>query len=102
MAKNTPIHDKVVEEAKPVMDENVNPWDVEVDILVPRHRHGEEEFKLVCVNDRRALVKLDGKMHRLPLPIAEAMSVFLAGEDKVEEFKDEIPNETEFNGIPVL
>lgn len=102
MATKRIVKDEVVE--TPVMEDQLNtdPWDTMVEIMIPRHRHGEEEYKFVSVNDIRALVHLDGKVHKLPLPIAEAMTQYLAGEDKVEEYKDTIPNETTLNGIPVL
>lgn len=102
MATKRIIKDEIVD--TPTLEEELNqdPWDTMVEIMIPRHRHGEEEYKYVCVNDIRALVHLDGRVHKLPLPIAEAMSQFIAGEDKVEEYKDTIPNETMLNGIPVL
>lgn len=102
--KKTPlIQDEIVTEEEKTADiGNQDPWTVYETIKIPRHKQGEEEQHYVCINDRKVLVALDGKDHRLPLPIAAAMKDWMAGQDAIEEYMEQIPNDTFINGIPVV
>ena len=67
-------------------------WDEEIEMLIPRKPRGEESFYYVCVNDRRFEIPADGKVQKLPKPIALVLQDSLAAEIKAEEFADSIPN----------
>lgn len=92
---------EVVEE-QPAVEKPTSAWDEIVDVRVPRHRPGEEEQHYVCVNGIARLVELDGKLHHLERPIAEAMLIWMDGEEKVDEMLEHIPNDREINGIKVV
>ena len=67
-------------------------WDETIEMLIPRKPRGEEAFYYVCVNDRRFEIPADGKLQKLPKPIALVLQDSLAAEIRAEEFADSIPN----------
>ena len=69
-----------------------DPWDVQVDMIVPRKPRGEDQQYYICVNDRRYLVPANGQMQKLPQPIAEVLAESLAAEAEADDFADHIPN----------
>lgn len=81
-----------------------DPWLETVSIRIPRHRKGEEEQHFVSVNGKNFLVAMDGKMHDLPLPVAEIMQAWLDNEVKVDEYKEKIEAKLgdTINGIKVI
>ena len=70
--------------------EEPDPWDEEVEVFVPRHRQGEDENYYVCVNDRRFSVPRDGKTHKMPRPIGEALQNGIQAEYRAQEYFDSI------------
>ena len=72
----------------------VNEWDVEVEMLVPRKPKGDDAQYYVCVNDRRFYIPANGRMQKLPKPIAEVLQQSLEAEAEAEEYADSIPNKT--------
>ena len=94
---------------EPVIQEEVkteapkDAWQETVSVRVPRHRTGEEEQHYVCINGKAFLVAMDGKVHDLPLPVAEAMQNWLDNEAKVEDLKEKIEKKVDtINGIKVI
>ena len=81
--------EKLAETAQPVKSE----WDETIEMIVPRKPRGEEQFYYICVNDRRFQVPADGKMQKLPKPIALILKDALEAEQKADDFADNIPNE---------
>ena len=67
-------------------------WDTEKEILVPRKPKGDDPSYYVCINDRRFLIPADGKVQKLPLPVAIVLQESLDAEYKADEFADRIPN----------
>ena len=81
--------EKLAETEQPVKSE----WDEEIEMIVPRKPKGEEKYYYICVNDRRFQVPADGKMQKLPKPIALVLMDTLEAEQKADDFADNIPNE---------
>ena len=67
-------------------------WDEEEEMLIPRKAKGEEQHYYICVNDRRFYVPANGKMQKLPKPIAQALKDSLDAEYEADEYADHIPN----------
>lgn len=91
---------KAVEEEKEVktpeteaeVPAEVDPWDIEVEMIVPRKPRGEDQQYYVCVNDRRFLIPANGTVQKLPRPIAEILRSSLEAEAVADDFADHIPN----------
>ena len=81
--------EKTVKEAA---DAAKDPWAEEMEMIVPRKAKGEEQHYYICVNDRRFYVPADGKMQKLPKPIALALKDSLEAEYAADEYADHIPN----------
>lgn len=82
-----PAEEQIQEKTAP-MDE----WDEEVEIVVPRKPKGEDQQFYVCVNDRRFLIPADGKVQKMPKPIADVLKAAIEAEYEAEDFADHIPN----------
>ncbi len=65
-----------------------DPWDETVEMIVPRKPKGEEQQEYICINDRRFTVPTDGKMHKLPLPVAEILQKHIDAEYEADDFAD--------------
>lgn len=63
-----------------------------VEMVVPRKPKGEEQQYYVCVNDRRYGIPANGKMQKLPRPVAEILQESLNAEYAADEFAESIPN----------
>lgn len=82
-AKEAPV----TEQAKAV-DE----WDETIEMVVPRKPKGEDQQYYICVNDRRFMVPADGKVQKLPRPVAEILQASVQAEYAADDFADHIPN----------
>ena len=80
---------KQPEAAKPVSE-----WEQEVEMLVPRKPKGEEQQFYVCVNDRRFAIPANGKVQKMPKPIANILQDSIDAEYRAEDYADSIPNES--------
>lgn len=80
------------EEPKQEKPEVKDAWDEEIDMVVPRKPKGEDQQFYVCVNDRRFLIPADGKVQKLPRPVAEVLKAAIEAEYEAEDFADHIPN----------
>ena len=69
-----------------------DPFDEKVEMIVPRKPKGEEQQYYICVNDRRFVVPANGKMQKLPKPVALILQDSLEADWKADEFADQIPN----------
>ena len=69
-------------------------WAEEIEMIVPRRPKGDDPQYYVCVNDRRFYIPANGKMQKLPKPIAEVLQQSLEAEAEAEEYADSIPNKT--------
>lgn len=67
-------------------------WAEMVDMIVPRKPKGEEQQFYICVNDRRFAVPANGKMQKLPKPVAEILRTSIEAEYAAEDYADHIPN----------
>ena len=96
MATKKTVEAEPVEEVKEAKAEEQeapkDAWAEEIEMMIPRKPRGEDAFYYVCVNDRRFEIPADGKMHKLPKPIALVLQDSLAAEVAAEEFADSIPN----------
>ena len=72
--------------------EDQDPWEQEVEMLVPRKPAGDDQQYYVCVNDRRFSIPANGKMQKLPQPIAEVLRSSLEDELAAEEFAEKMPH----------
>lgn len=88
--KQEPVAEEaIVPEEQAVKDE----WLEEVEMIVPRKPKGEEPQYYVCVNDRRFMIPADGRMQKLPKPIAEVLRESLEAEAEADDFADRMPKE---------
>lgn len=71
-----------------------NEWDESVEMLIPRRPKGDDQQFYVCVNDRRFYIPANGKMQKLPKPVAEVLQQSLEAENEAEDFAESIPNKT--------
>ena len=92
--EETVVEDPVVEEAAAEEPAEVDEWKQEVEMIVPRKPKGDDQQFYVCVNDRRFYIPANGKMQKLPKPVAEILQQSLEAEAEAEEFADSIPNKT--------
>lgn len=67
-------------------------WDEKVEMIVPRKPKGEDQQYYVCVNDVRYAVPANGKMQKLPRPVAEILQDAIEADYKADEFADNMPN----------
>lgn len=65
-------------------------WDEMVEMIIPRKSKGDDQSYYVCVNDRRYLIPANGKMQKLPKPIAEVLKDSLDAESAAEDLADRI------------
>ena len=73
-------------------EEPKSEWDITKEMLVPRKPKGDDPTYYVCINDRRFLIPADGKVQKLPLPVAIILQESLEAEYKADEFAESIPN----------
>ena len=93
--KTAEVVNEEVQAAEPVAEEEPqSEWEIEVEMLVPRKPKGDDPQYYVCVNDRRFYIPANGKMQKMPKPIAEVLRMSLEAEAEAEEFADSIPNKT--------
>ena len=82
------------EQAAEEKPEEKDEWAEEIEMIVPRRPKGDDPQYYVCVNDRRFYIPANGKMQKLPKPIAEVLQQSLEAEAEAEEYADSIPNKT--------
>lgn len=73
-------------------EEITDPWQKNMEIIVPRKPKGEDQQYYICVNDRRFMVPANGKMQSLPQPIAEVLLASIQADYDADEFAEHIPN----------
>lgn len=88
-------------EAQVTLPDEIDPWSIIEDVVVPRSRRGEEEYQYVAVNGHRTYVHLDGKIHKLPQPFAEVMRNLIDDLNRVDDYIDKIEPRKSRNGIEV-
>ena len=86
-------------ETEPVVSNPAEPaekdeWAEEVEMLIPRRPKGDDQQFYVCVNDRRFYIPANGKMQKLPKPVAEVLRQSLEAENEAEDYAESIPNKT--------
>jgi len=69
-----------------------DPWQRNMEMVVPRKPKGEDQQYYICVNDRRFMVPANGKVQSLPEPIALVLQQSLEAENEADDFADHIPN----------
>lgn len=69
-------------------------WDEMVDMIVPRKPKGEDQQFYICVNDRRYAVPANGKMQKLPRPVAEILKESIEAEYEAQDYADHMPNQS--------
>ena len=79
------------EEVKAEQPAEVDEWDIIDEMIVPRKPKGDDPSYYVCVNDRRFLIPADGKMQKLPRPVANVLRDSLEAEMEAEDFADSMP-----------
>ena len=84
------VLEEVAEDAKTEAPKSA--WDEEIEMMIPRKPKGEDAFYYVCVNDRRFEIPANGKMQKLPKPIALVLQDSLEAEIRAEDYADSIPN----------
>lgn len=89
-AVETTPEEVIPEEAVDVKDE----WAESVEMLIPRRPKGDDQQFYVCVNDRRFYIPANGKMQKLPKPVAEVLQQSLEAENEAEDYAESIPNKT--------
>ncbi len=89
-AETAPAGEKPAAKAKAKAPKKA--WDETVEMVVPRKPKGEEQQHYVCVNDRRYGIPANGKMQKLPRPVAEILQDSLNAEYAADEFAEKIPN----------
>ena len=67
-------------------------WDEQIEMLIPRKGRGDDQSYYVCVNDRRFYIPADGRMQKLPKPIALVLQESLEAEAEAEDFADRMPH----------
>jgi hypothetical protein len=88
-----PVNEEVLEAEETAQEEPVKDvWEQEVEMVVPRKPRGDDHQYYVCVNDRRYLIPADGRVQKLPRPVAEVLKESLEAEAEAEEYADRIPN----------
>ena len=91
-AETEPVEEVKAEEVAEAKTDAKSAWDEEIEMLVPRKPKGEDAFYYVCVNDRRFEIPANGKMQKMPKPIALVLQDSLAAEIAAEDYADAIPN----------
>lgn len=72
-------------------------WDETIDMIVPRKPKGEDQQYYICVNDRRYMVPANGKMQKLPKPVALILQDSLEMESEADEYADKLPKRDAMN-----
>lgn len=90
LQEEAPAEEKPAKKAKAA--EPKSEWDEKVEMIVPRKPKGEDQQYYVCVNDVRYAVPANGKMQKLPRPVAEILQDAIEADYKADEFADNIPN----------
>ena len=75
-------------------EERPDEWMQEEEMIVPRKPKGEDQQYYVCVNDRRFMIPANGKMQKLPKPIANVLKDSLEAEQDAADYADHIPNKS--------
>lgn len=70
-----------------------DPWNEYEEVFVPRPKDGSEKTLYVSINFHNYLVPT-GKKSRMPKPIAYAIRMMLAHEERNAEYEDEITRES--------
>lgn len=85
------LEGQISAEEVPQAEEPAKPrdeWDEEIEMFVPRRPKGDDPQYYVCVNDRRFAVPANGKMQKLPKPIAEILKSSLEAEAAADEMAE--------------
>lgn len=72
-------------------------WEKTIDMIVPRKPKGEDQQYYICVNDRRYMVPANGKMQKLPKPVALILQDSLEMESEADEYADKLPKRDAIN-----
>jgi len=83
--------EEVIQEAAQEEPAGTDPFQETVEMIVPRKPRGEEQQYYVCVNDRRYAIPADGKMQKLPKPVAEILKDSLEADAFADDFADRMP-----------
>jgi len=67
-----------------------NPWDITVEVRVPRRPAGEDPFYWISVNNRTAQIPANDKLQEMRLPFALTMVESLAWEDVARNYADSL------------
>lgn len=90
---------EILEEAlEEVKTEEQDEFAETMDMIVPRKPKGEDQQYYICVNDRRFAVPANGKMQKLPKPVALILQDCLEADAYADDFMEKIPNRTAENG----
>ena len=95
MATKKPVTEEIQEEAAKQAEEpkEEGEWGETIEMIVPRKPKGDDASYYVCVNDRRFQIPADGKMQKLPKPVALVLQDSLEAEVKADDFADSMPKE---------
>lgn len=73
-------------------DAVVDEWDEKRTVRLPKAHDGEDKSLYVAVNGRSFMVP-KGVTVEVPLPVYERIMIMLEAEDRIQDYRDEIPND---------
>lgn len=79
-----------VKAEEPVQEEPKSAWDEEIEMYVPRKPKGDDQSYYVCINARKFAVPANGRMQKLPRPVAEILKMSLEAEARAEDMADKM------------
>ncbi len=86
------VAEEPVQAAQPEPIE-VDPWSIMEEMLVPRKPKGDDPTYYVSVNNRSFFIPANGKVQKLPKPIAGVLKDSLEAEVNAEEFAENMPKQ---------
>ena len=115
LEETEPAEEEILEETEPAEDlkEETEPaaeeqpkitdeWDETIEMIVPRKPKGEDQSYYICVNDRRFQIPANGKMQKLPKPIALILQDSLEMESEADDYADKLPKQDPMNAGTIV
>ena len=75
--------------AEQAEDAGEDPWDVKVEVRIPKRPATEDPWYWININNRSVQIPANDKLQELKLPWAIALLDMLAAEDKTQDYIDE-------------
>lgn len=87
---NKTDYDRVKEACQKAADEGLDPWDIEIEIMVPHREKTEDPWYWIQVNSRSVQIPAKDQFETMKLPFADVLVEMLKNEKKSLDYQDSL------------